>query len=214
MSAEYRDAFDQWLEQELRSRAVATRGPSPLPVQARYNVAYLKNGLRTSVFAKAAALASAKGAFGLVACAVAVAAAGVTEAAITGSVNLADWGAQLVQQVQRCAPELIPGSHDMGDCLSTFAPQVGQHSSTGRPSNGTVNPAGDGKRIPGSPTGDPGGGPPSGHPDGGPPMTHPGGGKSSSHPDGGPPTTDGKPPRYGRGGRYGTAGPPAGRQHK
>jgi hypothetical protein len=144
---------------------------------------------------------------GLAAGAIAIAAAGATEAAITGSANPADWAAQLVQQVQRCAPDLIHGLHGTGDCLSTFTPQHGKHASTDRPTSGTGSAAGDGKHAQGPPAGHPVGGPPNGHPDGGPPpMTHPGGGKSTSHPE---PAAGGKSNGHGRGRRYGTPGPPA-----
>src|SRR5882672_354380 len=54
---------------------------------------------------------------------VAVAAAAVTVAgaSTTGSLNPADWGQQVKQQVANCKAELADGQHGIGDCVSSFA---------------------------------------------------------------------------------------------
>ncbi|HEX4620603.1 MAG TPA: hypothetical protein VH208_03465 [Myxococcaceae bacterium] len=49
-----------------------------------------------------------------------------TEAAITGSLNPSDWGAQVVQQVAKCKAALQPGQHGIGPCVSAFASQHGK----------------------------------------------------------------------------------------
>lgn len=55
----------------------------------------------------------------------AFAAAGATEAAITGSLNPNDWGQQVVQQVNTCKAALQQGQHGIGQCVSAFASQHG-----------------------------------------------------------------------------------------
>ena len=113
MSVEYRDAFEHLLGQQFRAHAQAHRGPSPLPAQARYQAAHIEDSRQLSIFAKAAALASTKAVVGLIAGVVAVGAAGVSEAVITGSGNPADWVKQVEQQAQWCAISLIAGGEEM-----------------------------------------------------------------------------------------------------
>ncbi len=48
-----------------------------------------------------------------------------TEAATTGSLNPADWGQQVKQQVAACKAALTDGKHGIGDCVSAFAKQHG-----------------------------------------------------------------------------------------
>ncbi len=107
-----------------------------------------------SVLAKAAAVVSTKGAVGLAVAALAIGAAGVAaEAAITGSANPSNWGQQVVQQVDKCKDALAPGSHGIGECVSTFASQHGKAvSSEHRASEAREN-------APGQPTSHPGGKP-------------------------------------------------------
>jgi len=84
-----------------------------------------------SFLAHAASVVSAKGAVGLAVAALAVAAAGVgAEAAITGSADPSNWGQQVVQQVNKCKDALAPGSHGIGECVSTFAKQHGKQESS------------------------------------------------------------------------------------
>ncbi len=159
MSVESGDGFDRWLEQQLQTQAVKQSGPSPMPAQAQYHAAYLQGGPHMSVLAKAATVVSAKGAIGLTVAALALGTAGA-EAAITGSGNPSNWGQQVVQQVQKCKDALAPGSHGIGECVSTFASQHGQQVS----SDHRASPA-RGDHTPGAPTD---------HPTG-PPTSHPGG---------------------------------------
>ncbi len=63
-------------------------------------------GLAVAVFAGAGALAA-------------------TEAVTTGSLNPADWGQQVKQQVAACKAALTDGHHGIGDCVSAFAKQHG-----------------------------------------------------------------------------------------
>ena len=80
-----------------------------------------------SVLAHAVALVSTKGAVGLAVAFLAVGAAGVaSEAAITGSADPSNWGQQVVQQVDKCKLALAPGTHVIGECVSTFAQQHGK----------------------------------------------------------------------------------------
>lgn len=67
-----------------------------------------------------------------------VAAAAVTEAAITGSADPANWGQQVRQQVIACKAALATGEHGIGKCVSAFASQHGQVVS-GRASGARLN---------------------------------------------------------------------------
>lgn len=119
--------FERWLEQQLQNQASRQSGPHPMPAQAQYHAAYLQGGPHMSVLAHAAALVSTKGAIGLAVAFLAVGAAGVaSEAAITGSASPSNWGQQVVQQVDTCKDALAPGSHGIGQCVSTFAKQHGK----------------------------------------------------------------------------------------
>lgn len=83
-----------------------------------------------SVLAHAVALVSTKGAVGLAVAFLAVGAAGAAgEAAITGSANPSNWGQAVVQQVDTCKDALKPGTHGIGQCVSTFAQQHGKQVS-------------------------------------------------------------------------------------
>lgn len=128
--------FDKWLEHELQNRAAAHMGPRPMPVQAEYHAAFLKQANRVPVFAKVAALLSAKVVVGLTLGVLAVSAASAGEAAITGSANPTAWGQQVVQQVEKCKDALTPGAHGIGDCVSTFASQRGVQVSTDQHASG------------------------------------------------------------------------------
>ena len=122
-----------------------------------------------SVLAQAMAVVSGKGAVGLAVAALAVGAAGAAgEAAITGSANPGDWGQQVVQQVQKCRDALTPGSHGIGQCVSTFANQHGKDVSSDHKASGARHtpPA----HTPGPPTSHPG---PSSHPGGKPTSVPP-----------------------------------------
>ena len=129
MSAPGDPGFDQWLDSQLHQQAAANTGPSPLPAQAQYHAAYLTGGAHLSLLAKIGAALTTKVAIGVAAGALVVAAAGAGESAITGSVNPSDWGKQVVKQVNECKTALAPGSHGVGECVSSFASQHGQSTS-------------------------------------------------------------------------------------
>jgi hypothetical protein len=52
-------------------------------------------------------------------------AGGAMEASISGSLNPADWGQQVKQQVATCKAALTAGQHGIGQCVSAFAKQHG-----------------------------------------------------------------------------------------
>ncbi len=73
------------------------------------------------------------------------AALAATEVAITGSVNPADWGQQVTQQVADCkASAARLGIHGIGQCVSQFANQHGKavsdaHKASAARENGNGN---------------------------------------------------------------------------
>jgi hypothetical protein len=163
MSTQGATGFDQWLQSQLQQHASAHSGPSPLPAQAQYHAAYLQ-GAHLPLVAKVAAVLTTKAAIGVMAGALAVGAAGVSESAITGSTNPSDWGKQVVKQVNTCKDALAPGSHGIGQCVSAFASS--KHGDAGAQNRATPTPA-HGDHTPGPP---PGKGKPSAHPT---PQSHP-----------------------------------------
>jgi len=72
---------------------------------------------------------------------VAVAAAAVTVAgaATTGSLNPADWGQQVTQQVADCKAQLADGQHGIGACVSSFASQHGSAAASAARQHGNGN---------------------------------------------------------------------------
>jgi hypothetical protein len=142
------DSFDTWLGEQLQHHASVSEGPSPAPVQAKYHAAHVAAG-HMSFLAKVAALLTTKAAIG-VAASVLVASAAGSEAIITGSANPTDWGQQVVKQVNHCKDALAPGSHGIGQCVSSFASQHGKqvsadHRATPTPGHGHAD------RTPGPP---------------------------------------------------------------
>lgn len=131
------DSFDQWLGQQFQLHAAAHSAPSVLPAQAQYHAASVSGALHATLLTKLAAVATTKAAIGLTVGALAVGAAGVGEAAITGSINPADWGQQVVKQVQKCKAALVPGTHGIGQCVSAFASQHGKKVSADQPAKPT-----------------------------------------------------------------------------
>lgn len=137
------DSFDTWLDEQLQHHASATEGPSPMPAQAQYHSGHVKAAGHMSFLAKAAALLTTKAAIGVAASVLVVSAAG-SEAAITGSFNPSDWGQQVVNQVNKCKDALAPGSHGIGQCVSSFASQHGkqvssEHRATPTPGHGQAD---------------------------------------------------------------------------
>jgi uncharacterized membrane protein YgcG len=164
------NGFDVWLERELRQHASAAVGSNPLPSQARYHAVAIAG---TALGAISFAILSTKTVTAAALSVVAIVAAGATtEAVITHSANPAVWGQQVVQQVDKCKAALPPGSHGIGECVSSFASQHGASSPSQQHGDGSSN-------------GHPAGGPPSDHPQGGPPSSHPtpgnGGGDSGGN---------------------------------
>jgi len=169
MSVESGNGFDRWLEKQLQNEGVKQSGPSPMPAQAQYHASYLQGGPHMSVLAKAASVVSAN-AVGLVVAALAVGAAGVaSEAAITGSADPSNWGQQVVLQVDKCKDALTPGSHGIGECVSTFASTHGKQVSSDHRASSAREHASDARtdHQTGKPTDHPGGKPsnvpPTGH---------------------------------------------------
>jgi len=156
MSAPGDPGFDRWLDSQLQQHASRHVGPSPLPAQAPYHAAYVKAGTHMPLIAKIAAVLTTKAAIGVAAATLAVGAAGVSESAITGSTNPSDWGNQVVKQVNTCKDALAPGSHGIGECVSSFASRHGQdssaeHRATPTPAHGDHTPGpppGKGKQTP------------------------------------------------------------------
>ena len=68
-----------------------------------------------------------------------LAAAAVTEAAITGSADPSNWGQQVRQQVIACKAALKTGEHGIGQCVSAFAKQHGDTVSDQRASGARLN---------------------------------------------------------------------------
>jgi len=145
------DSFDQWLGQQLQQHASAVEGPSPLPVQAQYHAAYVKGSLNMPFLAKVGAVLSTKAAIAVTASVLAVSAAGAGEAAITGSANPGDWGKQVVQQVNSCKDALVPGSHGIGQCVSSFASQHGKKVSSEHRTTPAATPSHGPNHTPGPP---------------------------------------------------------------
>lgn len=203
MSTDGARGFDGWLDREIRRMASSQTGPNPMPSQARYYAAPLPGGRLRPVLVKVAALASVKAATGLTVAVVAAGAAGAAgEAAITQSANPSDWGQQVVQQVQRCEAVLVPGSHGIGECVSTFASQSKSQSGTNEGAGSTASrarettPSSGGAPDIEKPSSHPGGGSPGTQPGAGPPTSSPGHGPPNGNPGHGPPSSkpDHEPP--------------------
>ena len=110
------------LERELESELRRVLDPlAALPIPDRRQTPR-RAGARALVGGAGAALTIKV----LTGVAVAAAAVTITGAATTGSLNPADWGQQVNQQVSACKTELASGQHGIGDCVSSFA---NQHSS-------------------------------------------------------------------------------------
>jgi hypothetical protein len=136
------NTFDAWLERELKQAASAQAGPHPLPSQARYQAVSLQPISRLNPVLALRSLASTRAAAAAFVAVVAVVAAGAAaEAAITGSADPSNWGHQLVRQVQHCKAALTPGSHGIGECVSTFARQHGKPQRGADTDNNDPKPA-------------------------------------------------------------------------
>lgn len=131
--------LDELLERELRRHATAEGAPAPLPSAARYHAASLTGGFHLPLISNLLSTLSAKAAVGL---AVATIASGGVVAGVvtTGSPNPEVWGQQVLQAVQGCKAEYLPGASpstspgvsssptpaNVGRCVSAFARQRGE----------------------------------------------------------------------------------------
>jgi hypothetical protein len=191
MSVDGRDGFDTWMEGQLRSHARQFRGPSPVPLLARYNAIRSWSTRRESVSSKAAALFSTKAALGAIVAAAAVTSAGASEAVMTQSGNPASWGHQLVQQTQKCAAAIKPGLPGVADCVNAFALHHPKDSGANRQPTGAGQQPVDQAQRPavghsgGPHTNDPSGAKHSKRAAGEKPSKHTGGVKLSKPPGGG-----------------------------
>ncbi|HUY57857.1 MAG TPA: PT domain-containing protein [Candidatus Micrarchaeaceae archaeon] len=181
MESSTESGLDHLLERELKQKAAAHQGVSPLPEAARYHAAFLSGGAQMSFLPQFAAGLSAKAAIGLTVAAVSV--GGGTAAAIaTGSANPVNWGQAVVQAVTTCKAEYGPSAtpsssatakQNVGQCVSAFAKQHGQqervlHAKGGPSGLPTSHPTGKPSGLPTNhPTGKPSG-LPTNHPTGKP----------------------------------------------
>lgn len=139
--------LDEFLERELKGHAATGHAPTPLPSGAKYHAASLSGGFHLPVISNLLSALTAKGAVGL---AVATVATGGVVAGVvtTGSPNPGVWGQQVVQAVQGCKAQYLPGASpssspsanpstspgvspsptpkNVGQCVRAFASQKGQ----------------------------------------------------------------------------------------
>ena len=129
------------LERELESELRRVLDPlTALPIPDRRQAQ--KRAAGRTLLGGAGAALSVKVLTGV---AVAAAAVTITGAATTGSLNPADWGQQVKQQVSTCKDELASGQHGIGDCVSSFASKHGKsntHTDGGGSSTGSTPAAG------------------------------------------------------------------------
>ena len=113
--------FERDLELELH-RILDPIAATPIPPRR----AIESGGTMKKLLGSAGAALSVKVLTGFaVAAAAATLAGAATEAAITGSLNPADWGKQVSEQVETCKAQLAVGHHGIGECVSDFARQHG-----------------------------------------------------------------------------------------
>ena len=118
--------FDRWLEEELsRSFARLDAGyVAPRYLEARRP----RRGLSRLLAAAPALITAQVATAGIVV--VAAASTGVAiHSVASGGNDPANWGKQVVQQVQKCKAELGADQHGIGQCVSTFASQHGDQQS-------------------------------------------------------------------------------------
>ena len=178
--------FERELERELH-RVLDPISAAPIPPRRSLN-----RGISKGLLGGAGAALGVKIATGFAVAA--LAAAAVTETALTGSLNPADWGQQVTQKVADCKAKIAAaGQHGIGDCVSDFANQHGQLvSGSHKPGGGNGKDkgkgAGAGAGSGGGTSGGTGGGNGNGNGNGNghkkPPITPPG--PTNHH---GPPTT-------------------------
>ena len=125
------------LERELETELHRVLDPlAALPIPARRQ-APGRTGIRALVGGAGAALTFKL----LTGVAAAAAAVTITGAAATGSLNPADWGQQVVDQIATCKAKLASGQHGIGDCVSSFASQHGSAVASSARQHGHGNDA-------------------------------------------------------------------------
>ncbi len=113
--------FDSEIEREL-NRILGPVDTQTIPVwRTPASGGFMKRILGGTGAAVAAKLLTG---FAVVAFA-AAGAGGAMEASLSGSLNPADWGQQVTQQVATCKAALTAGQHGIGQCVSAFAKQHG-----------------------------------------------------------------------------------------
>src|SRR5690348_9008436 len=139
--------FDREIESEL-SRVLGPVDRASIPAWR----APASGGLMKRLFGGAGVALGAKLLTGFAVAALAMTAAGVTtEVATTGSLNPADWGQQVKEQVQDCKDTLrASGVRGIGQCVSAFAKQhgkavSGEHRNSDARSNDHGNNGNNGK---------------------------------------------------------------------
>jgi len=129
------------LERELEQELHRVLDPiAALPIPARRQP-QTRTALRALLGGAGAALTVKV----LTGVAVAAAAVTVAGAATTGSLNPADWGQQVTQQVADCKKQLADGQHGIGACVSSFASQHGSDVASAARQHGNANGNGNGK---------------------------------------------------------------------
>ena len=114
--------FEREIEHELRRVLDPISAESSIPLRS----SVLSGGKMKRILGGAGAAIAVKAVTGFAVAALAASAAGAaTEVAVTGSLNPADWGQQVKQQVAACKAALTDGKHGIGDCVSAFAKQHG-----------------------------------------------------------------------------------------
>jgi hypothetical protein len=114
--------FEREIEDELH-RIVDPMTAGPIPI--RRDTAS-SGGTMKRLLGGAGAALGVKIVTGFaVAALAATAAVAATEVATTGSINPANWGQQVKEQVELCKDKLPAGEHGIGQCVSSFARQHG-----------------------------------------------------------------------------------------
>ncbi|HEV1991356.1 MAG TPA: hypothetical protein VGR34_00660 [Candidatus Dormibacteraeota bacterium] len=114
--------FERELEDELH-RIVDPMTAGPIPIR---RATAASGGTMKRLLGGAGAALGLKIATGFaVAALAATAAVAATEVALTGSINPANWGQQVKEEVADCKAAVAPGEHGIGQCVSSFARQHG-----------------------------------------------------------------------------------------
>jgi hypothetical protein len=120
-----REAFERWLQRELRRTLGPISGPSPRARQAAYRRGTRKGpGLALFATGRIAAVG--------IAVVLALGAGSAVASATTGSANPAQWGEAVVQVVKTCDAAMHAGPGDVGQCVDGLARVHAGDQSSGR----------------------------------------------------------------------------------